>query len=261
MEEEQWYWKALWLNIILAFSTAASLTRITAPYGRHTQAAPSSSLDVWGPSMPARDGWVLMESPALWFTLLVFSAGKHSSETVPLVLLRLFQLHYTHRALIYPFRMRSRGKTISIAIVALSFVFNIYNGYLQARWLSEFGTYPDTWLRSPQFISGSLLFAAGMVTNVWADSVLISLRKPGEERGGYKLPQGWLFSLVACPNYSGEILEWLGWALLTWSPAGLVFFIFTAANLIPRAVAHRRWYVSKFPEFPASRRAVIPFVL
>ena len=38
------------------------------------------------------------------------------------------------------------------------------------------------------------------------------------------------------------------------------FVFFTAANLVPRAVSHHRWYQEKFDDYPA-RKAVIPFVL
>ena len=31
----------------------------------------------------------------------------------------------------------------------------------------------------------------------------------------------------SCPNYLGEILEWLGWAVATWSSCGLAFMLFT----------------------------------
>jgi len=35
---------------------------------------------------------------------------------------------------------------------------------------------------------------------------------------------------------------------------------FAFANLAPRAVANHRWYLQKFPGYPARRRALIPFV-
>ena len=92
-----------------------------------------------------------------------------------------------------------------------------------------------------------------------ADAVLAGLRRPGET--GYKIPRGGLYELISCPNYFGELLEWLGWAIATWSVAGLSFAVFTAANLVPRALTHHRWYREKFPEYPRSRRAVVPFVL
>ena len=66
---------------------------------------------------------------------------------------------------------------------------------------------------------------------------------------------------MSCPNYLGEIVEWCGWALATWSPAGLAFAVYTAANLAPRAVSNHHWYLSHFPDYPRERRALIPFVV
>ena len=85
------------------------------------------------------------------------------------------------------------------------------------------------------------------------------LRAPGES--GYKIPSGGLFRFVSCPNYLGEILEWSGFALATWSVAGLSFAAFTLANLLPRALSNHRWYQKTFPEYPEDRRALVPFLL
>ena len=77
---------------------------------------------------------------------------------------------------------------------------------------------------------------------------------------GYKIPRGGAFELVSGANFFGEIVEWSGFALAAWSLPGLAFAIFTFANIGPRAASHHRWYLTKFPEYPRSRRAVIPFV-
>jgi hypothetical protein len=36
--------------------------------------------------------------------------------------------------------------------------------------------------------------------------------------------------------------------------------VWTAANLVPRAVANHRWYREKFSEYPARRKALIPLL-
>ena len=59
----------------------------------------------------------------------------------------------------------------------------------------------------------------------------------------------------------GEILQWFGFALASWSLAGLAFALYTAANLVPRALASHAWYRQQFQEYPESRKAVIPFLL
>ncbi len=51
----------------------------------------------------------------------------------------------------------------------------------------------------------------GYAINHHADSVLLSLRKPGET--GYKIPYGGLYKYISCPNYFGEMVEWFGFAL------------------------------------------------
>ena len=67
-----------------------------------------------------------------------------------------------------------------------------------------------------------------------------------------------VFKWISCPNYFGEILEWIGWALATWSLAGLSFAVWAIANLVPRARANHKWYLENFAEYPRSRKALIP---
>jgi 3-oxo-5-alpha-steroid 4-dehydrogenase 1 len=51
----------------------------------------------------------------------------------------------------------------------------------------------------------------------------------------------------------------LGFANLV--TAGLAFAVWTAANLIPRALAYHRWYRQEFYDYPPQRKAILPFVL
>lgn len=102
------------------------------------------------------------------------------------------------------------------------------------------------------------MFLAGMAVNVTSDLTLVGLKAQG---GGYRIPQGGMFELVSCPNYFGEMVEWLGWAIMTWSWAGLGFFLYTCSNLVPRAIGNHKWYLEKFKEdYPRHRKAVIPFL-
>jgi protein-S-isoprenylcysteine O-methyltransferase Ste14 len=103
------------------------------------------------------------------------------------------------------------------------------------------------------------VFVAGLTLNRASDRSLLRLRDRDES--GYSIPRGGAFRWVSCPNYLGEIIEWAGWALASRSPAALAFAVFTAANLVPRAVAHHRWYRANFADYPAHRRALVPFLL
>jgi protein-S-isoprenylcysteine O-methyltransferase Ste14 len=225
---------------------------ITAPYGRHTRGG-------WGPTLSSRMVWLIMESPAALAFTAVYAVGQHALEPVPLVLCALWLTHYGHRAFIFPFRMRNAKKPTPILVGAMAIVFNCINAYLNARWISQLGSYGLDWLRDPRFVIGTVAFLGGMTMNIHSDNILFGLRKPGES--GYRIPHGGGYRWVTSPNYLGELIEWAGWAMATWSLAGLSFFLFTFANLVPRAIAHHRWYRSTFPEYPKERRAVIPWLV
>src|SRR5207302_1373799 len=98
----------------------------------------------------------------------------------------------------------------------------------------------------------------GHLAHVQSDRLLARLRHPGET--GYRVPHGGLYRFVSCPNYLGEIVEWIGWAVASWSPPGLAFAAWTIANLAPRARAHHAWYRRSFPDYPPARRALVPGV-
>jgi len=115
------------------------------------------------------------------------------------------------------------------------------------------------WFTDARFIAGSILFFIGMLINWKADDMLIHLRKPGETH--YAIPKKWLFDYISCPNLFGELIEWLGFAILCWNLPALCFFIWTSANLIPRAISHHEWYKNKFSDYPDQRYAIVPFVV
>lgn len=252
MTEAQLHTYATWTEIALGVLTFVSLFFVTAPYGRHARKG-------WGPEVGQRAGWILMELPASVLWLAIFFAGDHALELAPLALMGLWQIHYVNRTFVFPFRIKAEGKTTPLSIVLTAIVFNTLNAYVNARWVSHFGSYAVSWLYDVRFLVGAGLFVAGFVINQHADAVLMSLRKPGET--GYKIPKGGMYRFISCPNYFGEMLEWTGWAIATWSLAGLAFAIYTAANLAPRAIKHHAWYHEKFPDYPPERKALIPFVV
>jgi 3-oxo-5-alpha-steroid 4-dehydrogenase 1 len=242
---------ATYVMLALAAVTLAALSFVTAPYGRHVR-------DGWGPTIPSRAGWIAMESPAVLAFAAFYLLGSHRAAPAPLALLALWQTHYVHRAFVFPFALRAEGKTMPVVIAAMAFAFNLLNAWINARWISELGDYRAAWLVDPRFVGGALVFFAGLAVNVRADGRLRALRRPGET--GYQIPRGGLYEYVSCPNYLGEIVEWLGWALATWSLPGLAFAIYTIANLGPRAVHHHAWYRRTFPGYPPRRKALVPFL-
>jgi protein-S-isoprenylcysteine O-methyltransferase Ste14 len=177
-----------------------------------------------------------------------------------LVFLVLWQAHYLYRSFVFPFRRRGGQRELPISIVLMAILFNLANAYLNARWLYTLG--PErtaAWLADPRFLAGITIFTAGWWINQQSDRILFNLRKPGMD-DGYRIPHGGLFRWVSCPNYFGELVEWFGWALCTFSPAGLAFALASAANLVPRARSHHRWYRETFPDYPRERKAIVPLM-
>ncbi len=237
-------------GLIAAAGVFAALFFVRVPYGRHFRKG-------WGPTLSNRASWLIMESPSAIVMAVLFITGS-APKNLPLILFFLmWEAHYIHRAFIYPFTITNSHKQWPITILAMGFLFNWGNSYLNGRYLfSTSGGYPTSWVLEPRFLVGFGLFVAGFIINRWSDRILQNLRRPGET--GYKVPSGGLYQWISCPNYLGEIIEWTGWALATWSLPGLAFAIWTFANLAPRARANHAWYHENFPEYPRERKALIP---
>jgi 3-oxo-5-alpha-steroid 4-dehydrogenase 1 len=258
MQDEIAFYVLVFWGFAAAVGAAfVALQYINAPYGRHLRKG-------WGPKIDATVGWVVMEAPSPVVFLGCWLAAEPARRfsATGLVFLALWETHYVYRAFVFPFRLRGGTRVIPLSIVLMSIVFNVANGYLNARWLYTLG--PErtvAWLSDPRFLVGLALFAIGYGINQHSDRILLALRSPGAPAGDdYKIPRGGLFRFVSCPNYFGEIVEWTGWALCTFSPAGLLFALGTAANLVPRARAHDRWYRERFPEYPPERKAIFPLI-
>ena len=139
-------------------------------------------------------------------------------------------------------------------LVLMAVVFNVMNGGLNGLFLAQ-ALRPEWDLAATIGLSIAVL---GFASNLKADATLRALRR---ESAGYQIPRGGLYRWVSCPNYLSELVEWTGFAIAAASPFGWAFAIFTAANLVPRAVASHHWYRATFPDYPRERRAIIPYLL
>ena len=233
--------------IILAVIIFFILSFISAPYGRYHRQG-------WGPTMQSKWGWLLMESPTV--LLMGYFFIQSELQLLQIILFLLGQTHYIYRVCFYPFTLNVKNKQIPISIVTMAFVFNTINVNLNGRFLFQYASYSVDWLSDIRFIIGLILFITGYVINKHSDFVLQGLRKSGET--GYKIPYGGFFQCISSPNYFGEIIEWTGWAIATWSLPALSFAIWTIANLAPRARNNHQWYRDNFTDYPKDRKALLP---
>lgn len=225
MVEEQVFEYLVIASFVTAIVVYVVLLFFSAPYGRHLR-------EGWGVLVSNRTGWLLMEIPSALVMLVLFIVGTAPKSAVLIIFFIGWQAHYIHRGFIYPFMIADGKKRMPLSVAAMGMLFNVGNGYLNGRYLFELsGGYANSWLTDPRFILGVILFIVGFTTNRWADEALRKLRING--CGGYYVPQGGLYKWISCPNYFGEIIEWFGWALATWSWAGLTFAIWTLVNLAP----------------------------
>ena len=245
-----WFHALLIVWCGLALVSFGSLFWKPAPYGRYFEPG-------WGRPLDARVAWILMETPAVLVLPAWFLASDRTSDRAAQVFVLIWALHYVHRAWIYPFRKKT-GRPMPLALALCAAGFNVFNGSFNGGWLFHLGpAYPANWLTRPEFLIGLAVFLAGFAINLHADTVLIRLRRRG---AAYRTPEGGMFRWISCPNYLGEIVEWSGWAILTWSWAGLSFAVWTAANLAPRAISHHRFYRDEIDAYPRERKALVPFV-
>ena len=214
----------------------------------------------WGISLNNKVAWVLMEAPVFIVMALLWWGSERRFETAPLIILLLFELHYFQRSFVFPFLMKGKSR-MPVSIMLMGVVFNVLNGFMQGEWLfylAPADRYTTEWLTTPPFIIGTLIFFTGMVINWHSDNVIRHLRQPGDTR--HYLPQKGLYRYVTSANYFGELVEWTGFAILTWSAAGAVFAWWTFANLVPRANAIYHRYQQEFGTQMGNRKRIFPFL-
>ena len=241
---------AIW--VFVAICTFIYLFYESAPYGRHIK-------NGWGIDIPARLGWIVMESPCVILMIAFSITVKGQLETIHQIFLLLWLTHYVHRSFIYPFAVEMTNPKMPISIALSAFFFNIINVSIQAFGIFYFTEYASDWMLSPTFFAGLSLFLIGMFINLRSDYYIASMKK--RKGPGYHIPNGFLYKHISAPNYFGEIIEWLGWAILTWSISGVIFLIWVIANLFPRAISHHKWYKNKFENYPQNRKAIIPGII
>ena len=240
---------------VIALVVFVSLFFVNAGYGKFYQPK-------WGPSIDNHLGWFLMEAPVFVAMLALWWLSPRRTDGVRLVFLLLFELHYFNRSFIFPLRLRGHGR-MPLSIILMGVLFNTLNALMQGGWIFYFSPqdyYPGSWLTSLPFLAGTAVFLGGLFINLQSDRIIRNLRKPGDT--AHYLPRGGMFRYVTSANYFGEFMEWVGFAILTWSWSGAVFALWTFANLAPRAARIYDLYLEEFPgQLDTTKtKRIIPFI-
>ena len=235
---------------ILGLFTFIVLLKVTAPYGKFTSV-------LWGPSMSFKWGWALQEIVSLVSFSIFFLLGGIEGKSVVWIFFMIWNIHYINRSIFFPLRQDQKNKC-PIIIVLSAIFFNIINGFINGYFLGSLADYSWSYMLSTNFILGSIILTIGVIINIKSDNILLNIKK---KHKSYQIPKGYMYKYISCPNYFGEIIEWLGFYIMTLSAPALLFVFWTLCNLVPRAISNHSWYISKFPNYPRDRKAIIPFIL
>lgn len=129
------------------------------------------------------------------------------------------------------------------------------NSYILGKWF--------LW----QHITGICLFFFAFILQFQTHVMFASFRKDKTGKKvvslNHHMPRGGWFEYVSCPHYFAEILIYFstnlifngqnyGWWLVC---------LWTISNQIIAGFLNHRWYQETFKNYPAQRKAVIPFIL
>ena len=111
---------------------------------------------------------------------------------------------------------------------------------------------------NPAFMLGVIVFGFGELLNGYHHWLLARLRPPNVRT--YVVPRGGLFRWVASPHYFGEVLSFVGYAMMSgllpvWGNAPVA-----SAYLTSRANSTLKWYQREMPlRNPSGWRGLVPF--
>eukprot|EP00252_Welwitschia_mirabilis_P005556 TRINITY_DN1601_c0_g1_i1.p1 TRINITY_DN1601_c0_g1~~TRINITY_DN1601_c0_g1_i1.p1 ORF type:complete len:304 (+),score=19.32 TRINITY_DN1601_c0_g1_i1:66-977(+) len=210
-----------------------------------------------GRKLQSRNGMLLCYGPALLLSSACLFLTAPASATIRLRgLAAALSLHFLKRELEVVFLHRYSGFMAlrECVVISSSYLLSSAN-LLYAQQLSEAAAPPQTDLR----LLGFGLYLVGLAGNFYHHSLLAGLRKEGQKQ--YVMPRGGLFDFVVCPHYLFEVIEWFGVACISQTVYGFVSAFNTFCYLSGRSLSTRKWYLSKFSDFPAERKAILPFIL
>ncbi|WOK99480.1 3-oxo-5-alpha-steroid 4-dehydrogenase 2-like [Canna indica] len=209
----------------------------------------------------SRDGMLLIYTPALAAAAAAFGIpGVVVTERCRLLCLALL-LHFFKRDFEVLFIHQYSGQipVESAITISLSYFMStsimIYSQYLTQFMQQE----PTLDLK----YAGVVVFLVGICGNLYHHYLLSKLREKGapeEESKAYKIPKGGLFGLVICPHYLFEVIGFMGISLISQTLFAFSVMVGTVFYLMGRSYATRKWYLSKFPNFPKQVKALIPYV-
>jgi 3-oxo-5-alpha-steroid 4-dehydrogenase 1 len=239
------------LLLAAAFGVLEASGRFHIPYSKFRS----------GASINSRLGWfVAYLVPLLVYVGLQMAAGNPRSP-YHWALLAGMVFHFGKRCLESLFLHKYSKPTGAVAYLLIIWAYSTM--VLAGGWFQTHDVTPaQGWAPGlrPQLYAGAAIFLCGQAINFYHHLLLARLRPAGAAGQGYRVPRGGLFQWVACPHYLGEIVSWVGYAVMSGLPPAWGNAIVIVVYLGARSRSTLRWYRDNLPDWPARRRALIPFL-
>lgn len=172
----------------------------------------------------------------------------------------LFVLHFIKRELETLFLHKFSRATMPL-----------FNLFKNSGYYSFCGWYIAYYVLHPDYVSPPIerayycapIFIVLMIGNFYTHWILANLRPTGSKER--KIPKGFLFEFVSCPNYFLEITQWVVYAWMIQSISGLVFAVMGGGQMLIWALEKHRSYKKEFDgkdgrlKYP-NRKVLIPFL-
>jgi very-long-chain enoyl-CoA reductase len=174
---------------------------------------------------------------------------------VQLVATALFCLHFLKRELETLFVHKFSNGYMPL--------FNIFKntGYYTAcaYYIAYYVLHPQYTDPPVNWVHGwAVLVVLNMIGNLICHIILSNLRPPGTTER--RIPRGFLFELVSCPNYTFEIAMWICYSFMTRTIAGFVFAVLGGGQMALWAIKKHQNYRKEFKDYPRSRKVLVPYL-
>ncbi|KAI9295554.1 hypothetical protein K502DRAFT_337518 [Neoconidiobolus thromboides FSU 785] len=200
--------------------------------------------------------------PLFYYGQEVFYGTKFEHSELQKTVLVLFLIHFMKREYETLFVHRfSHGTMPLFNLFKNSFHYHVLSGILPAYFYYSQSIAKATLglqLNNYHYFC-VVLFMFAEVSNFICHYSLRNLRPPGTKER--KIPYGYGFELVSCPNYFFEILAWFSVTLLTNHWSIWLFLFVSTAQMYVWAIKKHRQYKKEFPNYPKSRKAIFPFLI
>nr|CDS28523.1 synaptic glycoprotein sc2 [Hymenolepis microstoma] len=172
--------------------------------------------------------------------------------------------HFAKRLLETRFVHRFSHATMPL----MSFVRNCAYYWLFAFAIAYFTNHPlytTAYFGCPQICTGLGLFLVGEIGNFCCHIALRNLRPVGSTVRKMPRPVAsnlptFLFDFVACPNYTYEVLSWIGFTIMTQTLPAALFTLFGFVTMAQWARKKLRAYRKEFESCPKGLKAIVPFI-